>query len=100
MSKAFSIPFDFDANGNLGILDVIDYLDFYFRSDPPRLPCGANGTIHEPDNIAFFDSNDDGELDLADAVHIMVYIFLDGKPHASGEDCQVLGDCPHSCGEA
>ena len=24
------------------------------------------------------------------------YIFLDGKPHASGEDCQALGDCPDS----
>ena len=49
-------------------------------------------------NTALLDSSGDGRVDLADAVHVLRYVFLDGAPPVLGTRCVPLPGCPDSCG--
>lgn len=57
---------DLDGNSALEITDVIVLLDQLFASAPPN-PCEDVG-----------DANDDGSVDVADAVALLAYLFIPG----------------------
>lgn len=86
------IPGDTDLDGELDVMDVIEFLDHYFLGDPATLPCG-DGTVTDAGNIGLLDGNGDGELDISDAIYSLRGQFLGGAPHVLGTDCQKIDGC-------
>ncbi len=60
---------DVDANLALNLSDALTILGHLFLSDPPKLDC---------DDAA--DANDDGTVNLVDAVALLFYLFDGGEP--------------------
>ncbi len=59
---------DFDGDGRVGLNDAIATLDLLFRR-------GAQPTCQDA-----VDANDDGEIDISDAVRSLIYQFAGGPP--------------------
>lgn len=75
--------------------DGICILGHLFLGTPARLPCGS-GVPTDPANLRLLDGNDDGAIDLSDAVRVFTFLFLGGSPPAGGTGCLRLEGCPEA----
>jgi hypothetical protein len=55
------------------------------------LPCGP--TASDPGNVLLLDFQNDGRLDLGDAMALFNYLFSGGPPHPLGIACRDIEDC-------
>ncbi|MBN1441212.1 MAG: CotH kinase family protein, partial [Planctomycetes bacterium] len=86
------LPGDLNQDLRLNITDAAGLLFHLFRGGA-SLPCAT-----EAANRTLLDASGDGVLDLADAVHVLSYIFLAGEPPSLGVVCVPIAGCPDRCG--
>jgi hypothetical protein len=72
---------------------VVHFLGFLFQGNPEDLPCSTVAA-----NLLLMDCNQDGSLDLSDAVYKLAFLFQGGPPPEQGEGCTVIVDCPQGPG--
>jgi hypothetical protein len=89
-------PGDCDRDAYVTISDAICLLGFLFSGTPLLLPC-EDGLGSSEGNLTFLDFNGDADLDLADGVGLLQYLFSDGPPHVQGTDCRMMPGCPVFC---
>jgi hypothetical protein len=74
---------------------------FLFTGAIERLPCGDGRTDH-PANLAVFDWQGDGAINISDAVAGLQYLFSGGSPHARAVPgaertaCIAVAGCPQA----
>ena len=90
------LPGDCDRDFVVTISDAICLLGFLFSGTPFLLPCD-DGLGSSEGNLAFLDFNGDADLDLADGVGLLQYLFSDGSPHVQGTSCRMMPGCPALC---
>ena len=88
-------PGDSNQDGRLDVGDVVHFLRFLFTDQVSQLPCGA-GTSLDAGNVALLDFNGDSELDLADAVAAVLYLFSGGSSHVLGIVCTDVPGCENT----
>ena len=72
-------------------------LGHLFQGNPAELPCG-DGTVQDAANLVIFDANDDGGIDLSDAIYVLAYLFSSGGPApVQGAECIPAEGCPAAC---
>jgi hypothetical protein len=57
------------------------------------LPCSTT-----PGNLLLMDVNDDGGIDLSDAIYTLAYLFQGGPGPEQGPGCITMVDCPQNTG--
>ncbi len=93
--QGFQIPNDANQDRVVDISDVLVLLLSLFHSSW-SLPCG-DGTLVDTANVKLLDASNDGEVDLADALHLLNYLFVSGAPPALGTECRRIPGCPDTC---
>ncbi len=96
VTGGMQIPGDFDQSGDFDIGDAVSFLGFLFSTGTADLPC-ASGAVDAGGNLLLLDASGDDSVDLADAIHMLSYLFLSGPPHALGIDCLPIVDCTDTC---
>jgi hypothetical protein len=86
------LPGDCNQDGALDLPDVMCLLFYLFPTEPPTLPCG-NGRADDPGNVEIIDFNDDSGVDIADAVSLLMRLFLRGPTHTLVESCRTIANC-------
>jgi hypothetical protein len=89
------LPSDLDQDGRRNITDAVTLLLRLFGGLGAALPC--EGSIATGGNLALHDASGDGRVDLADAVHMLEYLFRAGPPPALGPACVRIAGCPEGC---
>ncbi len=75
------VPGDCDQNAGLDVSDPICLFLHLFGGNPRPLPCG-DGSVDAAGNIALLDHDSNSELDLADGVGLLLFLFTDaGESH-------------------
>ena len=90
------IPGDLDQDGALNITDAVGLLRTLFRPSGPALPCGS-GDLDDPANQRLLDLNGDRRIDLADANHVLNYLFRSGPAPVLGVQCIEIAGCLSVC---
>jgi len=93
--SSLQLPSDCNQDGNLAVSDVICLLGILFKGEFPVLPCGG-GTL-EGGNVALLDSNGDLDVDVSDAIYVLLHLFAGGPPPTLGTSCVPLDGCPGVC---
>lgn len=100
------IPNDCNQDGLADISDAVCVLGHLFLNDPPIVPFDADdpdarpcgdGTINHPAARALLDANEDGAIDISDAVVLLGYLFLGDPPPLNGVACKRIVDCQEVC---
>jgi hypothetical protein len=91
-----NLPGDLNGDLRLDLSDAIGLLLHLFGGEAASLPCG--GTLDAGGDLALLDATGEGEVDLADPIRILDYLFLSGPPHVLGEACAPITGCPERCG--
>jgi hypothetical protein len=94
--SGLQLPGDGNQDGRTSISDAIVLLRHLGGGFGPP-PC-KGGSAGEGGNRTLFDVSGDGEVDLSDPIHLLVYLFQGGPPPALGTTCTPLRDCPDACG--
>ena len=84
-----------DANQD-AVLDISDPLSLLLRlfgGLARPLPCDG-ATVEDGGNLAIFDVSGDGTVNVADAVHMLSFIFKAGAPPSRGTGCFRVEGCP------
>jgi hypothetical protein len=90
------VPGDTNLDGNLGIGDAISMLLLMFRGGVRALPCeGAN--VSEGGNVDLLDFDGDQQVDKADVIGLLSFMFLDGPEHVLGTRCVRIAGCEAGC---
>jgi len=63
-----------------------------------EFPCGAGEAIHG-DYVALVDFNGDSQVDLSDAVGLLLHLFRSGGGHVLGMECTAIVGCGSVCSE-
>ena len=82
---------DLDQDGRVGISDVVGILRYYVGEVPG--PCEE-----EEGNTAVLDTTGEGFVNISDALHVVVYLFLGGEPRNLSPVCVSIRRCPDICG--
>ena len=89
------LPSDCNLDGKLNLADVVCVLNSLFSEASDPLPCGNQDPVGGA--LLVLDSNGDGGLDIADAIHLLFHIFAAGPPPAGGTECRTYEGCPDAC---
>ena len=89
-------PGDISQDGDVNLVDALVFLNYLFEFAVRPLPCG-DGSLEDPGNRALLDANGDARTDLADATHLLNYLFLEGPTHAQGDACRPFVGCAPAC---
>ncbi len=89
-------PGDLNQDLVLDLTDGIGILGHLFGGLAVEYPCD-DGSPDGASNIALLDSNGNGGVELADAIHLFQYLFQGGPAHALGIECVRLENCPDAC---
>ena len=89
------LPGDSNQDGRLNIADTLTFLLHLFGGTARSLPC--EGEMGVDGNLALFDVNGDGGVDVADGVYTLSYLFQNGPPPTAGETCVRMVGCPSVC---
>ena len=76
--------------------DALSLLRRLFGSPSAPLPCEGS-TIGDGGNRTLLDIDDDGRVNLADAVYLLSYLFQRGPAPAQGEHCVRIEGCESAC---
>lgn len=91
----FQLPGDIDQDRKLNVTDAVTYLGHLFFGSPRVLPCEGGASTRG--NLALLNLNDDTRVDVSDAIHLLVYLFLGGSPPEAGTECLRMPGCPEAC---
>ncbi len=91
------VPGDVDQSGVLNVTDGVLILGILFGGRHDRLPC--EGSLESAGNTKMLDIDGNRDVNLADAVSLLNYLFLRGDPPALGTDCVPVLGCPSVCAE-
>jgi hypothetical protein len=89
-------PGDLNQDGRLNVSDAVGLILHLAGVASVQYPCDG-GQTDSPGNMALLDWNGDHEVNLADPVTGLGYLFLGGPAHAAGTICVPLGNCPDTC---
>ena len=83
--------------------DAVAMLGVLFLGSAKGFPCGDGGP-QDPGNISLLDWQPDGVVDISDAVAMLTFQFLGGRPHAlasevDAEGCIRIVGCTDLCGQ-
>jgi hypothetical protein len=84
-SGGWQLAGDWNQDGHRNVSDPIRLLARLFGGFTGALPC--DGSLESGGNLVLHDSTGDGKVDLADAVHLLTYLFRAGDPPFVGAEC-------------
>ena len=94
--RGLRLPGDANEDGVLDVSDAVRLLRQLYLGVPGELPCEGEG-IAEGGNLVLLDSNGDSSVNLADAVHLLSFMFQQGPAPALGAECVRIEGCLSSC---
>jgi len=94
-SGGWQLAGDWNQDGHRNVSDPIRLLARLFGGFTGALPC--DGSLESGGNLVLHDSTGDGKVDLADAVHLLTYLFRAGDPPFVGAECLRVEGCPSVC---
>ena len=65
---------------------------------PRELPCG-DGTLRSAANVELLDSNEDGNVNVSDAVGIFGFLFGGAPPPLFERECLAIPGCATNCAQ-
>ncbi len=89
-------PGDLTQDGRLNVSDAIGLILHLAGVASAKYPCDGGQTDSQA-NVGLLDWNGDLEVNFADPVTGLGYLFLGGPAHALGTACVPLGNCPDTC---
>ena len=85
-----------NQDGQTDLSAAVSLLGPLFLGRPERLPCGT-GEVSDPGNAVLLDLNGDTRVDLADGIHLLIYLFQGGPQPAGGTECRPIEGCEQAC---
>lgn len=96
VESGLQLPGDVDQDVRLTVTDAVILLSRLFTGLSRPLPCDG-ATIDEGANLALHDVDGSGSVDISDAISLLGYLFLGGRPPALGVECVPIEGCPDAC---
>ena len=90
------LPVDCNQDGALNIADAVCIFEVLFLAERTDFPCGDGSPGHEA-NLALFDWQPDGSVNLSDGIRALQHLVLGGPPHTMGSECVTTSDCAMTC---
>ena len=90
------LPGDCNSDLMIDISDPLCLIGFLTTGNPATLPCGNGSAVH-PSNVSLMDWNGDTNVNLADVIAELSFIFGFGPGHVLGGSCVFIEACPQVC---